>query len=67
MENIILWVKANWLSIGVIILAVNTCLKAIRDALDKTPATDDNWFEKLVTILGKASAYIVLGKRADTK
>ncbi len=63
MENAIGWVKENWVTVTVIVLAINTFLKAVRDAIDKTPATDDNWFERLVTILGKFSGYILAGKR----
>ena len=57
------WVQQNWVAIGVIALAAHTFLKAVRDAIDKTPATDDNWFEKFVTVLGKAVAYLG-GKRS---
>lgn len=63
MENIIQWVQANWVTVTVIALAVHTFLKAIRDAIDKTPETDDNWFEKLVTLIGKIVGYLG-GKRA---
>lgn len=64
MDNIIQWFQANWVQVGVIALAIHTCLKAIRDAIDKTPETDDNWFEKAVTFIGKIVGYIV-GKRAS--
>lgn len=40
------------------ILALHTGLKALRDAIDATPETDDNWFEKAVTIMGKAAKYL---------
>lgn len=39
------------------LVAVKT-LQGIRDAIDKTPATDDNWFERAVTILGKTIGYL---------
>ena len=57
------WIQANWVQIGVVALALHTFLKALRDALDKTPETDDNAFEKIVTILGKFISYL-FGKRA---
>lgn len=57
------FLQNNWVAIGVIALAFHTFLKAVRDAIDKTPATDDNWFEKFVTIFGKAVAYLG-GKRS---
>lgn len=63
MEQIIEYVKANWASILIIAIALHTFLKAVRDAIDKTPATDDNWFERLVTIIGKMLNYFT-GKRA---
>jgi hypothetical protein len=61
---IVNWFKDNWVSVGVIYLAAIKLLQAIRDAIDKTPASDDNWFEKLVTILTKAAGQLFLGKRA---
>ena len=63
MEQIISFVQANWAQILVVSLAVHTALKAIRDAIDKTPATDDNWFEKMVTFIGKVLNYFA-GKRS---
>lgn len=33
-------------------------LQGVRDAVDKTPLTDDNWFERTVTILGKTIGYL---------
>jgi len=57
------WIQTNWVQITVIAIAVHTFLKAIRDAVDKTPETDDNIFEKVVTILGKVIAYLG-GKRS---
>ena len=57
------WIQANWVQIGVVALSLHTFLKALRDALDKTPETDDNAFEKIVTILGKFISYL-FGKRA---
>ena len=39
-------------------LIVVKALQGIRDAIDKTPASDDNWFERAVTILGKTIGYL---------
>ena len=63
MESIVTFFKTHWAEIGVITLSIHTALKAIRDAIDKTPETDDNWFEKFVTILSKAAGYLISGKR----
>lgn len=38
-------------------------ITAIRDAIDKTPATDDNWFERAQTISAKAVKFLMAGKR----
>lgn len=53
-----------WIVAGItIFIALHTILKAIRDAIDKTPATDDNAFERIVTIIGKVASYL-MGFRA---
>lgn len=65
MEQIIDWIKDHWMQIGVILLAAQNALKGIRDTLDKTPDTDDNFFEKFVTVSGKVVAYLFLGKRPN--
>ena len=59
------WLKAHWVEIGVVIIAVNTFLKAVRDAIDKTPETDDNKFERFVTLVGKVCGYLFKGKRPN--
>lgn len=41
------------------VLALHTGLKALRDAIDTTPESDDNLFEKTVTIMGKVTKYLV--------
>ena len=64
-QIVIDWFKDNWLTFTVCFIAFHTFLKSIRDAIDKTPATDDNWFERLVTVLGKAVAYLLKAKRAN--
>lgn len=53
----------NWEKILIVAIALHTFLKALRDALDKTPETDDNIFERVVTVIGKVINYIVAGKR----
>ena len=63
MESLIQWVQNNWPAIIAIYLAFHKVLVAIRDAIDKTPATDDNWFEKTVTVIGKISGYLITGIR----
>ena len=52
------WLQENWVQVGVIALAAHTLLKGIRDAIDKTPQTDDNFFEKAVTLIGKVAGYL---------
>ena len=48
----------QWVGLSLaVFIAVHTGLKALRDALDTTPDTDDNWFEKAVTIMGKMVGY----------
>lgn len=41
-----------------IYLASVKLLQGIRDAIDKTPTEDNNWFERMVTILGKTLGYL---------
>lgn len=48
-----------WVGLTIaIIIALHTGLKALRDAIDTTPQTDDNWFERTVTIMGKVTSYL---------
>lgn len=63
MEKFIEFFQTNWVTITVIAVAAHTFLKAIRDAIDTTPNTDDNIFEKFVTFFGKVVAYL-FGKRS---
>jgi hypothetical protein len=67
MENLITWFQQNWVGIIAVYLAVHKFLVAVRDVLDKTPGTDDNAFEKAVTIMGKLGGYLVTGKRPEAK
>ena len=64
MQGIIDFVKDNWVAITVVFLAFQTFLKAIRDAIDKSPETDNNLFEKFCTLIGKIGGYLLTGKRA---
>lgn len=63
MDKVITWFQTNWVQITVVILAVSKVLTVIRDAIDKTPATDDNWFERFCTIFGKVVGQLTLGAR----
>lgn len=63
MDGIIQWVQTNWAAVIAVYLAVHKLLVAIRDVLDKTPNTDDTWFEKAVTIMGKLGGYLLTGAR----
>lgn len=65
--EIISSIQNHWVEIGVFYLLVLNFLKGLRDAIDKTPLTDDNWFERLVSIMVKLSAYITVGKRPEVK
>lgn len=48
-----------WIPLTIsIYLVVVKALQGIRDAIDKTPASDDNIFERIVTILGKTIGYL---------
>ena len=62
-----LWklIQDNWVTIGVVYLIISKALTSVRDAVDKTPATDDNWFERLCTIVGKVGGYLFAGKRPN--
>ncbi len=60
--NVIGYIQNHWVEIGLIALASHTFLKSIRDSIDKTPNTDDNFFEKFVTLSGNMIGYL-FGKR----
>lgn len=52
-------VKYPWLSLTIVIyLLVVKLIVGVRDAIDKTPTSDDNFFEKAATILGKTIGYL---------
>ena len=60
--DIVNLLKNHWVEIGVALLGIHTLLKGIRDAIDKTPQSDDNVFEKFVSLSGKILGYL-FGKR----
>lgn len=57
------FISENWEKISIAYLILVKILTGIRDILDKTPESDDNWFEKIVTVATKLGAYLILGKR----
>ena len=57
------FLQAHWMQIAVIYLAFAKFMTAIRDVVDATPGTDDNWFERTVTIINKLGGYLLLGQR----
>jgi hypothetical protein len=63
MQQLIDFVRDNWVQITVIYLAFVKFITVIRDAIDKTPGVDTNWFERLVTILEKTAGSLLLGQR----
>jgi len=66
--NIIIdWFKTNWMQITIIALAISKVLAGLRDAIDETPETDDNAFERFCTIINKFIGYLFLGKRSKNK
>lgn len=65
MDKVITWFQTNWVQITVVGLAVSKILTVVRDAIDKTPNTDDNWFERMVTIINKVAAQLLTGKRPE--
>lgn len=59
-----LMVKFPWLVVLIIIMReFATMIKNVRDAIDKTPESDDNWFERLATIISKAVKGYAVGIR----
>ena len=55
----------NWEKILIIYLAFVKFVTVVRDAIDKTPGTDSNIFEKFVTILNKSTGALIFGKRVQ--
>lgn len=57
------WVQSNWVQIVAGYVLFIQVMKAIRDAIDTTPETDDNWFERACTIASKLLASLTVGAR----
>ena len=57
------WIQQNWVQIVAGYLLFVKVMTTLRDAIDKTPASDDNWFERACTIITKLTAALVTGKR----
>lgn len=62
-QNVVNWVHDNWVGIIAVWLAIIKVVTTIRDILDKSPQTDDNWFEKICTLLGKLANSLIKGER----
>lgn len=54
-------------TISTVYLLFYVFIKGVRDAIDSTPQTDDNAFEKFVTLLGKLAKLFTLGQRPNEK
>lgn len=63
MNEAIAWIQQNWVSLAAGYLLFVKVVTTLRDAIDTTPATDDNWFERACTIISKLGAALVTGKR----
>lgn len=57
------FITAHWETILLVAIALNTFLKALRDAIDKTPNTDDNLVERIWSVVTKSLGYLLLAKR----
>lgn len=53
----------DWEKAALIYLLSVKFITGLRDAIDKTPATDDNIFERIASILTKTLSYVTLGSR----
>ena len=47
-----------YMAITLYLVAVQA-IKGVRDAIDKTPDTDDNIFERIASVLVKTAGYLV--------
>ena len=58
------WLNSiDWVKVGVGYVLFIQVMKAVRDVLDKTPATDDNAWERACTIIVKLGETLLTGKR----
>lgn len=53
------FIVAHWETIAIVVLVLQNVNKGLRDALDTTPQTDDNIWEKVSSILTKALGYLL--------
>ena len=59
------WINnIDWVKVGLGYVMFIQVMKAIRDAIDSTPESDDNWFERACTIMSKLGATLITGQRA---
>ena len=57
--NIWNFIVANWEKIAIVVLVIQNINKGLRDALDSTPHTDDNIWEKASSLLTKVLGYLL--------
>lgn len=57
------WIQNHWAEVISGYVLFIQVMKAIRDAIDTTPGTDDNWFERACTIMSKLTASLLTGAR----
>ena len=57
--NIWGFIVANWEKILIVVIVIQNLNKGLRDALDTTPQSDDNIWEKTSTILSKVLGYLL--------
>jgi len=53
------FVVANWEKILIVVIVLQNINKGLRDALDTTPQSDDNIWEKASTIASKVLGYLL--------
>lgn len=58
------FIQEHWAEILVVVLVIQNVAKGIRDAIDTTPETDDNVFERVLTIINKVTSYVLMAKRS---
>lgn len=57
------WIQKHWTEIVAGYVLFIQVMKAVRDAIDTTPNTDDNWFERACTVASKLLASLTTGAR----
>ena len=58
-QAVIDFVLRNWEKVFIVMIVIQNLVKGLRDALDNTPETDDNWLEKACTVFSKVMAYLI--------